>query len=61
MQEAYGAAYSARIQWHSPLVGQDLPAPEFEHGPAAALDRVLDGLVKTAQGAQARGGFQGVE
>jgi hypothetical protein len=27
VQEAYGAAYSARIQWHSPLVGQDLPAP----------------------------------
>lgn len=26
MPEAYGAAYSARIQWHSPLVGPDGPA-----------------------------------
>jgi hypothetical protein len=25
--EAYGAAYSARIQWHSPLTGVDGPAP----------------------------------
>jgi hypothetical protein len=27
VQEAYGAAYSARIQWHSPLVGKDGAAP----------------------------------
>jgi hypothetical protein len=25
VDEAYGAAYSARIQWHSPLVGDSLP------------------------------------
>ena len=25
VDEAYGAAYSARIQWHSPLVGANLP------------------------------------
>jgi hypothetical protein len=29
VQEAYGAAYSARIQWHSPLVGLNLPAPSL--------------------------------
>lgn len=27
VDEAYGAAYSARIQWHSPLIGPDGPAP----------------------------------
>ncbi|HEY6493173.1 MAG TPA: hypothetical protein VIZ43_07860 [Trebonia sp.] len=27
VQEAYGAAYSARIQWHSPLVGAVAPNP----------------------------------
>jgi hypothetical protein len=27
MDEAYGAAYPARIQWHSPLIGPDGPAP----------------------------------
>jgi hypothetical protein len=27
VQEAYGAAYLAHIQWHSPLIGKDGPAP----------------------------------
>jgi hypothetical protein len=27
VDEAYGAAYAARIQWHSPLVGANLPNP----------------------------------